>query len=77
MSGGVSFLVLMFWCSVSFLHLDDPLFLKVEDVFSFYFFNRLSVPLGCISSPFSIPMSHRFFSFHCALDILDVPFIFS
>jgi hypothetical protein len=35
-SEGVSFLVLMFWCSVSFLHSSDSLFLRVREVFSYY-----------------------------------------
>jgi hypothetical protein len=37
MSGGVFVLVLMVWCSVGFLHLDVLLFLKVEEVFGYYF----------------------------------------
>jgi hypothetical protein len=37
MSGVASFLVLTVWCSVSFLHVDELLLLKVGDVFSFYF----------------------------------------
>jgi hypothetical protein len=30
-------MVLVVWCSVSCLHLDVPLFLKVGEVFSYYF----------------------------------------
>jgi hypothetical protein len=36
MSGGVCFLVLMFWHSLILLNLDGPPFLKVGEDFSFY-----------------------------------------
>jgi hypothetical protein len=38
MSGCMSFLILMVWCSLSFLHLDEPLFLNIVEVFSYYFY---------------------------------------
>jgi hypothetical protein len=40
MFGGVSLLVLMVWCFVSILHLDDPLYsqgCEIVEVFSDYF----------------------------------------
>jgi hypothetical protein len=35
-SAGVSLLVLKVWCSISFLHVGDSLFLEVREVLCYY-----------------------------------------
>jgi hypothetical protein len=45
LSGGVTFLVLTIWYSVSFLHLDDPLILRLEKFSVIILFHSLSITL--------------------------------
>jgi hypothetical protein len=60
-SGGVSFLVMMVWCSVRFLQLGDIIsYLRLRKFTAITIFNRFSMPLAFISSPFSTSVIHRF-----------------
>jgi hypothetical protein len=56
---GCLFLVLIVWCSISFLYLNEPLS-QLEKFSIIILYNRLSMPLFCISSLFSITMIHKF-----------------
>jgi hypothetical protein len=63
MPRGSYFLVLSVWCPKSLLYLDEDLFLKIGEIFCYYFIAFTLYSKGAFSFhlfSFSIPMIHRF-----------------
>jgi hypothetical protein len=72
MSGGVSFLAWWF----GFLYLDVPVFLKVGEVISYYFIEKVVYGFSLYLFPFVYTYDSKVWSFDDLPDVLCIPLIF-